>query len=201
MYGFDIFLFEEVYKKAMEQYNFSTVFQEIFVPFLNFVGLFWHTDTVTIPHEHFITNLIYQKILLQIEKLEYPIIKSDKYTFILFLPEEEMHEIGLLYLNYELLLRGYKTIYLGRSVPIKDLSFLIAQFSMACFISTFTINPEKKKLAIYLADMIDLIQDTSCICWAISRSFNDKTIKSSSDNIQFFSSPKEVLSKIESHFV
>ena len=67
-------------------------------------------------------NLIAQKIQSNIEKLQYSVTNSKK-TYVLFLPDNEIHELGLLYLNYELVLRGNNTIYLGQSLPLDNLNY------------------------------------------------------------------------------
>lgn len=197
MYGFDAALFEEMFKEVIKKNSFSVVFQEIFVPFLNFVGLFWQTDTISVAHEHFITNLIYQKILLQIELLESPSSKEQAAIFVLFLPEEEMHEVGLLYLNYEFLKRGYRTIYLGRSLPIEDLKYLKALFPQIYFVSTFTITPQIDYLKRYFSEMNDFLEGTPNQYWAISRVFTANFEGYKVENIHFYTSLTEVMPKIE----
>jgi len=70
---------------------------------MNEIGLLWQTDTITPAHEHFITYLIKQKVLINTEKLQTTEpTKTDK-VFILFLPLNEIHELGLMYLNYEII--------------------------------------------------------------------------------------------------
>ena len=101
MFQFDKRLFNNVYEKLLEEKTFQEIFQEVFIPFLNDVGLLWQTDTLKPAHEHFISNLIVQKILINTEKLQFNISETSK-TYVLFLPENEIHEIGLLYLNTNL---------------------------------------------------------------------------------------------------
>jgi hypothetical protein len=69
-------------------------------------------------HEHFISYLIKQNYY-QHEKLQ--VLKQTKLDriFVLSLPMNEIHELGLMYLNYEILLHGYKTIYLGRACQLR----------------------------------------------------------------------------------
>ena len=69
----------------------------------------WQTETLLPAHEHFISNLITQKIQINTEELRFTQVNTNR-IFVLFLPENEIHELGLLYLNYELVLRGFKTI-------------------------------------------------------------------------------------------
>ena len=74
--------------------------------------------------------------------------KRDK-VFALFLPENEIHEIGLLYLNYEITLRGYKSIYLGQTMPIDSLVDLLKYYDNIHFVSYFTVSPTKDELHAY----------------------------------------------------
>ena len=68
----------------------------------------------------------------------------------LFLPENEVHELGILYLNYELNLRGYKSIYLGQSVPIENLEPLLANDNFIEFVTYATVEPSKEKIDKYI---------------------------------------------------
>ena len=122
MFQFDKVLFNNTYNKLLLNMTFREVFKDVFIPFLDDIGLLWQTDTLIPAHEHFISNLIAQKIQINTEKLQYSISDSAK-TYVLFLPENEIHELGLLYLNYELTLRGNNTIYLGQSLPLDNLDY------------------------------------------------------------------------------
>lgn len=151
MLNFDKDLFDKTYAGLMEKHSFRTVFVEVFIRLLAEIGVLWHTNTIKPVHEHFISTLITQKILLNIEKIDRKPNK-DK-TFVLFLPVNEIHQIGLMYMNYELIYSGYKTIYLGPNVPIsnlKDLQSLIPQID---FVSYFTVEPTKENTEQYLEEM------------------------------------------------
>ena len=101
--------------------EFREIYQSIFT-FMIELGVLWQTNSISPSHEHFITSLIKQKIHSLCEKLqENQPLKTDK-TFVLYLPDNEIHELGLLYLNHQILDRGYKTIFLGQSVPTTSLS-------------------------------------------------------------------------------
>ena len=100
MFQFDKILFDKTYQELLVKKKFREVFTDVFIPFLNLIGLMWQTDTLIPAHENFISNLIAQKIQLQTEKIQYSVFKKSK-TYVLFLPENEIHELGLLYLNYD----------------------------------------------------------------------------------------------------
>ena len=83
------------------------------------IGVLWQTGAMTPAHEHFISNLIRQRLITSISSL--PIAPKKAKKVILFLPEGELHEIGLLFYHYITRNRGFKTFYLGQSVPHEDL--------------------------------------------------------------------------------
>ncbi len=92
-------------------------------PFLEKVGILWLTNHINPAQEHLVTNIIRQKLIVGIEKT-YALLKISK-KVLLFLPEGEHHELGLLFMQYILKSRGASVIYLGSSVPIKDIEYVV----------------------------------------------------------------------------
>ena len=171
MFQFDKLLFNTVYHKLLEEKTFQEIFKEVFIPFLNDVGLLWQTDTLKPAHEHFISNLIVQKILINTEELQFNISNTSK-TFVLFLPENEIHEIGLLYLNYELVLRGFHTVYLGQSLPLDNLDYFLESNNEICFITSLTIKPYDDKIEDYFKDIDAMIRNSDKTFIAIGQKVN-----------------------------
>ena len=159
MFQFDKILFNNTYNKLLHKKTFRDIFKEVFIPFLEHIGLLWQTNTLMPAHEHFISNLISQKIQTNTEKLQYS-VNSSKKTYVLFLPENEIHELGLLYLNYELVLRGQSTIYLGQSLPLNNLNYFFDGTQEICFITSMTVQPYDDKITDYFTE-IDAILDNS----------------------------------------
>lgn len=158
MFHFDQVLFYKTYMNLLERYTFREIFYDIFIPLLNEMGLLWQTNTISPAHEHFISAHIKQKILLNIEKLQSLEPKPATRTFVLFLPENEIHDIGLLFVNYELRSRGYHTIFLGESIPMESLSDVLEFFNEITFISYFTVKPiEREDVLIYLDNFKELL--------------------------------------------
>ncbi|MGJ8735616.1 MerR family transcriptional regulator [Zobellia laminariae] len=150
MINFDEQLFTRTFKTLLLDKSFSEVFKEFFIPLLNELGLLWQTDTICPAHEHFISNLVKQKILISTQDLSVEEASNEKATFIAYLPENEIHEIGLLYLNYEIVSRGYKSVYLGQTVPLESLEEVMKTFENATFLSYFTVSPSKDKVDDYI---------------------------------------------------
>jgi DNA-binding transcriptional MerR regulator len=142
MMNFDQSLFLRTYDGLLEQNTFREIYNDVFIPLLQEIGFLWQAGTITPAHEQFISTLIKQKLFINIEKLQFEKPSKTDKVFILFLPEEEIHDVGLFYTNYELLLHGYKVIFLGQSLPMEDLSYLSKLFDYTVFVSYLTVKPE-----------------------------------------------------------
>ncbi|MBC7866984.1 MAG: MerR family transcriptional regulator, partial [Gloeobacteraceae cyanobacterium ES-bin-316] len=99
-----------------------TITQIIF-PFLQKIGILWLTNHINPAQEHLVTNIIRQKLICGIENAKSPIHSEKK--MLLFLPEGEHHELGLLFMYFILKSRGIYVIYLGANVPLKDVEYVV----------------------------------------------------------------------------
>jgi len=140
MINFDQVLFNTTYNSLLAKKTFRETFYEIFLPLLSEIGLLWQTDTINPVHEHFLVGLIKQKLYLNIAQLGDKNEYEDNNLYVLFLPENEIHDLGLLFLNYELNLHNKTTIYLGPSLPIADMKYLLEIHPNPKFISYLTIG-------------------------------------------------------------
>lgn len=197
MINFDQSLFMNTYDSVIGDKSFRDVFRETFIPLLNEIGLLWQTDTISPAHEHFITGLIKQKIILNTEKLQQQEPTKKHKVFVPFLPENEIHEIGLLYLNYEIVQRGYKSIYLGQTVPMDTLKDVIRYFDNICFLSYFTVSPTKEKMDKYLRQFSKLIKENSSIeLWVLGYQTKFIDINKLSTQFKTFNSIEQVISQL-----
>jgi len=192
MFQFDKILFNNTYNKLLHKKTFREIFKDIFIPFLEHIGLLWHTETLLPAHEHFISNLIAQKIQINTEKLQYSITNTNK-TYVLFLPENEIHELGLLYLNYELVLRGFHTIYLGQSLPLNNLNYFLDGEREICFITALTIQPYDDKIEDYFNEIADVMQNTNNQLIAVGRKVDKIKHMDLNENIQLHQSISDLL--------
>lgn len=192
MFQFDKILFNNTYNKLLHKKTFREIFKDIFIPFLEHIGLLWQTETLLPAHEHFISNLIAQKIQINTEKLQYSISNTNK-TYVLFLPENEIHELGLLYLNYELVLRGHHTIYLGQSLPLNNLNYFLESDREICFISSLTIQPYDDKIEEYFNEIAEVMNNTNNQFIAVGRKVDKVRQLDLNDNISLHDSIYDVL--------
>ncbi|TVZ51931.1 MerR family transcriptional regulator [Dokdonia sp. Hel_I_53] len=197
MMNFDQNLFHKTYNSLVETKDFETIFYESFLPLLHEIGLLWQTDTINPSHEHFIFNLIKQKILINIEKKQHSTPCTQEQTFALFLPENEIHELGLLFLNYELISNGYKVIYLGQSIMLSNLKYLYLNHPRLSFAAYFTVAPEIDKIEDYFNEFNNLFGTQKLdlyILGALTSKIDESSIP---DNVYLMMSIREFVNVIQ----
>ncbi|HEU4495437.1 MAG TPA: MerR family transcriptional regulator [Flavobacterium sp.] len=170
MMNFDQSLFMNTYNSLLAEKSFSVVFNEVFIPLLHEVGMLWQTGTISPAHEHFISYLIRQKLLSNVEKLQSKQPVNHEKVFVLYLPQNELHELALIYLNYEILAHGYKTIYLGQSIPLDNLKDFTKYFSNVVFVSYWSIFPEIDDIDNYTQKFQkQILSDTDAELWILGK--------------------------------
>ena len=122
MVGLNMVAFERQLDLYIGQKGIEKTITEIIFPYLERVGILWVTNHINPAQEHLATNIVRQKIILGIEKLP-PLVNYTK-RIVLFMPEGEYHELGILYVHFLLKQRGVYVDYLGANVPMVDLKYL-----------------------------------------------------------------------------
>lgn len=196
MMNFDQAMFFKTYDSLLSNKSFKDVFFEVFIPLMQEIGLLWQTDTITPAHEHFIIYLIKQKLLVQTEKIQ---TKEPVYTdkvFVLYLPMNEIHELGLMYLNYEIISFGYKTIFLGESVPTESLKNILSYFDNPVFLTYMTVEPDKESINDYLKEVHnEVLSVHNSKLWAVGK--NTEFIdKEQHPNVIVFNSISEIVNNL-----
>lgn len=118
--GYDAGYFEKFLAHCLLRFGIDTTYTEVVYPMLMRIGLLWSINELPPAQEHFISNLLRQKLYTAIDSLPPPPVNAP--GWLLFLPEDEFHEIGLLMADYLLRRNGQKTLYLGANVPLSSLA-------------------------------------------------------------------------------
>jgi DNA-binding transcriptional MerR regulator len=122
MIDLDMDKFEKILDDHISEKGINKTILHLIFPYLERIGILWSTNYIHPVQEHLVTNIIRQKLIAGIESTSATASCNKK--IVLFLPEGESHELGLLYIYYLLKNRGAKIFYLGANVPIKDVHFL-----------------------------------------------------------------------------
>ncbi|WP_296702075.1 MerR family transcriptional regulator [Algoriphagus sp.] len=144
--------FDKILTTNIIKIGFEQTMLNIIYPFLSKIGLLWQTGAVNPAQEHFISNLVRQKLIVAIDG---QISSGTGKKFLLFLPEGELHEISLLFATYLIKSKGHKVIYLGQSTPFKDVEVVYNLLEPDFILTVMTTLPGGKTAQEY----IDLLSE------------------------------------------
>ena len=197
MLNFDQVLFYNTYEALLRERDFAEIFTDVFIPLLTEIGLLWQTNTITPAHEHFITTFIRQKILINTERIQAKAQQNSKTTYVLYLPDNEIHELGLLFINYMVIKNGHHGIFLGQSVPIDSLKDLLNYYDDLIFISYFTIQPDKESINGYIKEFYrEILKNNKVEYWILGRMINSLNLDILPEKITTFNSIEALVSKL-----
>ncbi|PTM05256.1 MAG: helix-turn-helix-type transcriptional regulator [Bacteroidetes bacterium] len=158
MIDYDEYLFDSVFNKCLIQFGTDETLTKILGEFIRQIGLLWQAGAINVSNEHFISSLVKQKLFAIIDQTMLPQTKDKSKSYVLYLPADELHELGLLYLYYYLKKIGHRVIYLGQSVPIDYLKEVSEKTEVDQFVSIFTTTPHFDEIDQYfekIAEMFD----------------------------------------------
>lgn len=159
MLEFNESLFERILTNSMATVGSEMTFSKIIGGLIQQIGILWQTNTISVAHEHFASNLIRQKLYVAIDDVMGSMQSGSEKTYLLYLPADELHELGLLYLSYLLQNAGHRVIYLGQSVPIEYLNEVLTSVKVDALVSIFTTYPYKDNIQKYFDAGAKLIGD------------------------------------------
>lgn len=136
--------FDHIISGSILRLGFEETMISVVYPFFKKVGALWLTGSINAAQEHFISNLVRQKLIVAVDSLPRH-RKHDAKKYLLFLPEGELHEMGLLFHSYLIQKAGNRVIYLGQSVPLNDLEEVIRiQNPDACVTALLSYNSKEE---------------------------------------------------------
>jgi len=147
--GVNDLLIRSMMNMGMEETMTTVVF-----PFFKRIGIMWQTGSVDIGSEHFISNIFRQKLISSIDSLS-PVLKPKRKKIILFLPENELHEIGLLFFQYVIKKMGHESLYLGQSTPLFTVVSLSNQWKADMIITGLMSGFPDLKIDDYLMMLVE----------------------------------------------
>jgi len=172
---YDELLFNEMYSAAVGILGLKNAYIKVIYPLLLRTGLLWTSDLLLPAQEHFLSNLIRQKFFSAIESI--PLPSNSDQTWMLFLNQEEDHEIGLLFASYLLRAHGKKVIYLGARVPYENLAGVIQSSRPTHLYTFFVRNQLENELDVLIHNLTtDFAGTTLCISGG-----DDKLVKTAKE--------------------
>jgi MerR family transcriptional regulator, light-induced transcriptional regulator len=154
--------FEKIISTNTLQFGFENMMINIIYPFLSRIGTLWITGSIGPAQEHFISNLIRQKLIVAIDG-QLPSLRPGAKKYLLYLPEGEMHEISLLFANYIIRSRQNKVIYLGQSLPFSELGFAHGMHKPDYIFSVITSVPGQNEIQRYVYKLAKKFPDSKIL--------------------------------------
>lgn len=154
--------FEKILATNILQLGFEKTMIKIIFPFLTKIGVLWQTGSISPSHEHFITHLVRQKIIVAVDG---QFISNNEYhkKYMLFTPEGELHELSLLFASYLIKARKNKVVYLGQSLPFADLASVHQIHEPDFLFSVITSTPGQDKIQAYVDDLANTFPNTTVL--------------------------------------
>ncbi len=169
MMTFDQPLFLDATDHLLSKMPFEEVFLDYYIPFLEEIGLMWQAGAIQPAHEHFVSCLIRMVVMQHISQSSRKVRKGTVPSYVLFLPFGEIHELGLMFLQYLIAARGEGSVYLGSNIPLDSLSEVTRLFRGVTFITYMTILPEEKPLNQYVASLLEKARDNDSMLYIVGR--------------------------------
>ena len=163
MLSFDEPRLDQLLSEATHQLGFENMMLRVAYPLLQRIGLMWLAGTVDMAQEHMLAHLLRQKILAATDSM--PKVPATARRWVLFLPDDELHELGLLFMNYLLRARGQHTLYLGQNLPNAGLTEVGAAYRPDAIVTVLTTQPERSRVADYARELQVLFPKTLVVLY------------------------------------
>lgn len=152
--------FEKIFSASLHKYGIKDTYTKVIYPLLDRIGMMWSSNSIPPAQEHFISNIIRQKLFSAIDNVAPA--RSATGPWLLFLPENEFHEIGLLFSYYLIRNAGKKVIYLGANVPLDTLIAAVKDTKPSNLMLFFVHN--------------DLVEECELYCKTLTKHFSNINI-------------------------
>lgn len=185
--------FDKVLSGNISKLGFEQTMLNIIYPFMSKIGVLWQTGAINPAQEHFISNLVRQKMIVAIDGQKK---FTDGKKFLLFLPEGELHEISLLFASYLIKSKGHKVIYLGQSTPKDDLLSVYRVHQPEFLLTIITTSPSAEYAQEYINSLSEQFSGSQILVTGYQVIGQDLTLPSNVRQMNYIRDIKEMLEEL-----
>ena len=189
--------FDKILSTNILKLGFEQTMLNIIYPFMSKIGLLWQTGAINPAHEHFISNLVRQKLIVAIDG---QITQGGGKKFLLFLPEGELHEISLLFASYLIKSKGHKVIYLGQSTPNDDLLSVFKLHQPDYLLTVITTSPSSEYVQDYVTALSERFTSAQILVTGYQVIGQDLTFPENVRQMSYIRDIKELLEDLVSAY-
>lgn len=187
----DRFNFNKILDQHIELLGFEQTMKEMIYPLMDKLSIMWMAGSLKSVQESFVTTCVKAKIIIANEKLAFS-KEEPKAIVMIYLPENENHELSLLYLDFLLKNRNYKVINLGTNISLDEaidgLKLSDAPYVFTIVNDSFSGGGLKEyidELTSRAPDTTLLISGMQPIQQKIKNSSNCKVLRSLDDTVKY----------------
>ncbi|MEO1254142.1 MAG: MerR family transcriptional regulator, partial [Bacteroidota bacterium] len=152
--------FGSILNSNISKIGFEDTMMQIIYPFMRKIGVLWLTDSINAAQEHFISHLVRQKLIAATDAIEDP---TNGKLYILFLPEGELHELGLLFANFLIRSNGNRTVFFGQTVPLNALEEVYHKLEPDYILTALTTTPDSSEVQGYVNKLSSKFKDAEIL--------------------------------------
>lgn len=186
--------FDKVLSTNILKIGFEQTMVNIIYPFMSKIGVLWQTGAINPAQEHFISNLVRQKLIVAIDGQIY---KGGGKKFLLYLPEGELHEVSILFATYLIKARGHKVIYLGQNTPNEDLSTVYKLHNPEYLLTVITTSPSSENIQEYIYSLSERFSNSQILLSGYQIVGQDLKFPKNVKTMHYIRQIKEYLDEIE----
>jgi len=185
--------FDKILSTNIIKLGFEQVMMNIIYPFMSKIGVLWQTGAINPAQEHFISNLVRQKLIVAIDG---QIHTNSGKKFLLFLPEGELHEVSILFASYLIKNKGHKVIYLGQSTPNEDLNQVYAIHRPDYLLTVITTSPSSEFVQEYVTGLADRFEEAELLVTGYQVIGQDHTFPKNVKQLNYIRDIKDFLDEV-----
>jgi methanogenic corrinoid protein MtbC1 len=189
--------FDKILSTNIIKLGFEQTMLNIIYPFMSKIGVLWQTGAINPAQEHFISNLVRQKLIVAIDG---QIPQRGGKKFLLFLPEGELHEISILFASYLIKSKGHKVIYLGQSTPNDDLLAVYKLHQPEYLLTVITTSPSSEYVQEYINALSDRFGNAQILVTGYQVLGQDLNFPGNVSQMSYIRDIKDLLEEIEPVF-
>lgn len=186
--------FDKILSSNILKLGFEQTMLNIIYPFMSKIGMLWQTGAINPAQEHFISNLVRQKLIVAIDG---QVVKGSGKKFLLFLPEGELHEISLLFATYIIKNKGHRVIYLGQNTPKADLFSVYKLHKPEYLLTIITNSPSAEFVQEYIDSLSEQFQNTSILISGYQTIGQDLELPSNVSQFNYIKDIKDLMEEME----
>ncbi|WP_297336721.1 MerR family transcriptional regulator [Algoriphagus sp.] len=185
--------FDKILSSNILKLGFEQTMLNIIYPFMSKIGVLWQTGAINPAQEHFISNLVRQKLIVAIDG---QIVNGGGKKFLLYLPEGELHEISLLFAAYLIKSAGHKVIYLGQSTPNDDLLSVYKLHEPEYLLTIITTSPSSEYAQEYINALSERFSNSTILVTGYQVIGQDLKFPSNVQKLNYIREIKDLLEEL-----